>query len=542
MFGRIFLALTALTLTAPLVAQSPTSVPRLSSDGGRHALIVDGKPFLVLGIQAHNSSNYPAMLETVWPVMDRLHANTLEIPVAWEQLEPEEGRFDFSYVDTLLEQAHAHDKRLVLLWFATWKNTSPNYAPAWVKLDNQRFPRMRTADGKAHYALSPHHRATLEADKKAFVRLMQHLKARDPQNTVILVQPENEVGVYGQKRDFAPAANRLFAGPVPDALARKMRRKGTWTEVFGKDADSAFNAWYTASYIDEIAAAGKAVKPIPMYTNAALSDAYAKPGEGGGASGGPDWTMIDVWKAAAPHIDFVAPDIYSGEPRQFLKHLDHYARADNALMVPEYGNDAKFARFFWAILGKGGIGMAPFGMDASGYSNYPLGAKELDDATLDAFARPYRLFAPAARAWAAIAADRPTWGTTKREDTLRDETVMGAWKISAHYEEWQFGDRDSPWLKSDPHPTAGKPVGGAVVAQLSENEFLAAGSHVRLKFGAEKLPAGRQGIMLRVEEGSFDADGKWLMRRVWNGDQTDHGLNFGADPVFLKITMGSFKE
>ncbi|WP_448660553.1 DUF5597 domain-containing protein [Sphingomonas sp. CJ99] len=517
-------------------------VPRLANQAGRHALIVDGKPFLILGAQAHNSSNYPAMLDTVWPVLDRIHANTLEIPVAWEQVEPEEGRFDFSYVDTLLEQARAHDKRLVLLWFATWKNTGPSYVPAWVKRDNQRFPRMRTAVGGTHYALSPHHRTTLEADKRAFVRLMQHLKARDPQHTVILVQPQNEVGVYGQKRDFSTAANRLFAGPVPDALARQTGRKGTWTEVFGKDADTAFNAWHTASYIDEIAAAGKAVKPLPMYTNAALSGAFAKPGENSGASGGPDWMMIDVWKAAAPHIDFVAPDIYSGEAREFLKQLDHYARADNALMVPEYGNHAKFARFFWPMLGKGAIGMAPFGMDASGYSNYPLGAKVLDDATLDAFAAPYRLFAPAAGVWARIALERPTWGTTKGADSLVDETVMGQWKVSAHYEEWQFADRDSPWLKIDPHPTTGQPVGGAVVAQLSDDEFLAAGTDVRLKFSGAGLPAGRQGIVLRVEEGRFDANGIWIMRRVWNGDQTDYGLNFGAEPVFLKITMGSFKE
>lgn len=536
----------AALLTTMTVARAQGSeahpVPRLANQAGRHALMVDGKPFLVLGVQAHNSSNYPAMLETVWPVMDRLQANTLEIPVAWEQVEPEEGRFDFSYVDTLLEQARAHDKRLVLLWFATWKNTGPSYVPGWVKLDNQRFPRMLTAEGKTHYALSPHHRATLEADKRAFVRLMQHLKARDPQNTVILVQPENEVGVYGQKRDFSPMANRLFAGAVPDALARKTGRKGTWTDVFGKDADTAFNAWHTASYIDEIAAAGKAVKPLPMYTNAALSGAFVKPGENSGASGGPDWMMIDVWKAAAPHIDFVAPDIYSGEAREFLKQLDHYARADNALMVPEYGNHAKFARFFWPMLGKGAIGMAPFGMDASGYSNYPLGAKVLDDATLDAFAAPYRLFAPAAGVWARIALERPTWGTTKAADSLIDETVMGQWKVSAHYEEWQFADRDSPWLKIDPHPTTGQPVGGAVVAQLSDNEFLAAGTDVRLKFSGAGLPAGRQGIVLRVEEGQFDADGKWVMRRVWNGDQTDYGLNFGAEPVFLKITMGSFKE
>src|SRR3546814_9059261 len=114
------------------------------SQNGRHALIVDGAPFLMLGAQANNSSNYAAALPKVWPVLDAMHANTLEMPIAWEQIEPQEGRFDFSFVDTLLDQARAHDKRLVLLWFATWKNGSPSYAPEWAKTEQQHFPRMRT--------------------------------------------------------------------------------------------------------------------------------------------------------------------------------------------------------------------------------------------------------------------------------------------------------------------------------------------------------------------------------------------------------------
>jgi hypothetical protein len=159
-------------------AVAADSLPRLEHRDGRHALIVAGEPFLMLGVQANNSSNYPAMLPQVWPLLERLHANTLEIPVAWEQIEPSEGKFDFSWLDALIPQARAHDKRLVLLWFATWKNTGPAYAPAWVKTDVRRFPRMRTAAGKQHYVLSPHHRATLEADKRAFVAMLSHLRIR----------------------------------------------------------------------------------------------------------------------------------------------------------------------------------------------------------------------------------------------------------------------------------------------------------------------------------------------------------------------------
>ncbi|MFO1339571.1 MAG: beta-galactosidase, partial [Burkholderiaceae bacterium] len=114
--------------------------PHLVQRDGRAALVVDGAPYLVLGAQVHNSSNYPEALKQVWPAVADLGANTVSVPVAWEQVEPLEGRFDFGFVATLLAQARQHGVRLVLLWFGTWKNTSPQYTPAWVKTDNQRFP------------------------------------------------------------------------------------------------------------------------------------------------------------------------------------------------------------------------------------------------------------------------------------------------------------------------------------------------------------------------------------------------------------------
>src|SRR6185503_7835777 len=171
--------------------------------------------FLALGVQTNNSSNYPAMLPQVWPVVDAIHANLVETPVAWEQVEPMEGRFDFSWVDTLLPQARQHNVRLVLLWFGAFKNTGPSYAPEWVKSDTKRFPRMITKDGKTHYVLTPLARSTVEADSRAFARLIRHIREIDPQHTVIMMQVENETGSYGSPRDFSPEENRLFALPIP---------------------------------------------------------------------------------------------------------------------------------------------------------------------------------------------------------------------------------------------------------------------------------------------------------------------------------------
>ncbi|MGK6319546.1 DUF5597 domain-containing protein [Sphingomonas sp. DT-204] len=530
-----------LALAEPAAAQSAatTPIPQLVTRNGRHALIVDGAPFLILGAQVNNSSNYPEPLSTAWPLLDRIHANTVEVPIAWQQVEPEEGRFDLSFLQTLLDQARAHDKRVVLLWFGTWKNTAPGYMPAWAKLDNKRFPRMKDRAGKDHYVHTPLARTTLEADKRAFVKVMEYLRDHDPQNTVIMVQPENEVGSYRVPRDYSAAADRLFAQPIPAALAKRIGKTGTWTQAFGAQADRAFNTWHVAAYVNEIAAAGKAAKPLPMYVNAALAGPSNVPDPTGVASGGPQQDVLDIWKAAAPAIDFAAPDIYDRASGNVAQYLDKYARPDNALMVPEIGNAREFARFFYGAIGRGAIGFAPFGVDGTGYYNYPLGAKQLDERTLDAFALPYAALSSIMRDWARIAAERPTWGTFKPDDNAPQSATMGAWTVTASWGEWQFGQKDWTWLKSEPPSWATEPVGGVAVAQLSDDAFLVVGDHVRLSFAAAPGTAPNA-MVVSVEEGRFE-QGRWVASRVWNGDQTDYGINLLDRPHVLKVTMGRYR-
>ncbi|WP_246450444.1 DUF5597 domain-containing protein [Sphingomonas rhizophila] len=514
-------------------------VPRLESRDGRHALFVDGAPFIMLGAQVHNSSNYPDMLPLVWPMVNRIGANTVEVPIAWEQVEPVEGKFDFSFVDALLTGARSNGKRLVLLWFGTWKNTSPSYTPAWVKLDNRRFPRMKTKDGKDHYVLSPHGDATLAADKRAFVALVKHLRAADPQNTVIMVQVENETGSYRSPRDYSPNANRLFAQLIPPALAAKTGKRGTWTQAFGAQADRVFNSWHVASYVEAIAAAGKAVKPLPMYVNAALAGTSFPSSPEGTASGGPQQDVLDVWKAAAPSIDFAAPDIYDHDGKNIAIYLDGFARADNALFVPEIGNSADFARVFYDVMGRGGIGFAPFGIDGTGYSNYPLGAKTLDAATLDTFASTYAAIGANMRGWARAAFDGPTWGTSRPDDAADRSARLGNWDIVASFNQWEFGEKDWTFLKRDAVPWADDKVGGVAVVALTPDQFLLTGDHVRVRFNAPKGTPDNA-VVVKVEEVRFDGD-RWITTRVWNGDQTDYGINFRDRPAMLRVTMGRYR-
>lgn len=503
---------------------------------GRHTLLVDEAPFLMLGAQVNNSSNYPAVLPLVWPTIHTLHANTLEMPIGWEQIEPLEGRFDFSFVDEMLRQARQNDVRLVLLWFGTWKNTNPQYAPEWVKTDARRFPREIKPDGSTHFVLSAHGRPTLEADKKAFAALMAHLRDADPQHTVIMMQVENETGSYGIPRDFSPAAQRLFAQSIPTELAKRIGKSGTWSQVFDKTADQAFNAWHVARYVDEIVAAGKAELDLPMYVNASLTDPFTLEGVQFGASGGPNWNVIDIWKAAAPHVDVLAPDIYSSDFPKYAKYIEHYRRPDNPLFIPETGNDVPFSRFFWLALGNGAIGWAPFGMDATGYFNFPLGAKQLDAETLDAFASKFALLAPVSRDWARLAFEHPTIGFAKPQDGADQSAVLGRWKITAMYGLWQFGMRER--ASAPPPPSKEQPIGGAAIIQLGPDEFLIAGSDLRLGFSPNN-PKGENSQFLSVEEGTY-SNGRWVMARRWNGDQVDYGINL-AKPTLLKIRLGTYR-
>ena len=199
--------------------------------------------FLMLGAQVNNSSNYPAILPQVWPMLERLHANTLMIPVAWEQVEPVEGRFDFSWLDTLVGQARTRDKRLVLLWFATWKNNAPHYAPAWVKLDNQRFPRVVAEDGNALNSLSPHFRETLEAvrpevvfanevkdllDVFEFHRVQTDRRSR---GTSVSTSHPSAVTSTSSSSRTPPRPSRYAPGSIVQTIPASSRPATTWARI-----------------------------------------------------------------------------------------------------------------------------------------------------------------------------------------------------------------------------------------------------------------------------------------------------------------------
>ena len=508
-------------------------MPKLVEKDGRWALMVDGAPYLILGDQVNNSSAWPGMLPEVWPAVDKLHANTVEAPVYWEQMEPVQGKFDFSVVDALLAGAREHKVRLVLLWFGTWKNGSGHYEPEWVKRDLVKYPRVTGPKGEVRDTMSPFGEATLAADKAAFVALMRHLKVADARHTVIMVQVENEINAYGSQRDYAPEAVKAFEGQVPAEFAAAMHVKpGTWTEAFGAEAENTFQTWSIARYVEQVAKAGKAEYGIPLYLNHSLENPLATPKEGRLAWPAMTDHVLDIWKAVAPSLDLIAPDIYMSDYAKYVRVLDTYSRKDNALFVPESGNAEAYPRYLFAALGHGAIGWSTFGLDLTGYANAPLGAPVVDDKLIDEFALNYKLIGPMQREIARLNFEGKVQAVAEDPAAHSQTIEFGPWTATVAYGLRVFGRAANP-------PGNAEPVGRALVAQLGPDEFLVTGIAARVDFKPTDAAGGKHREFVRVEEGTY-VDGKWKFLRIWNGDQTDYGLNFTTQPQVLRVTLMTY--
>jgi hypothetical protein len=539
-----YVAVVTLLLSAVLAqSQSPNTkagMPHLEKRGMATQLVLDGAPFMILGGELHNSSSSSVdYMSTVWPRLNALNMNTVVLPVAWETIEPQEGHPDYTVVDGLLEGARAHHLKLVMLWFGAWKNTFSSYTPAWVKTDTARFPRVQMSDGRATERLSPFSSVVREADARAFRGLMRHLREADGEmHTVLMVQVENEVGVIPESRDHSAVANAAFAAPVPAALMASLenhrttlnpelraqwegaggRSSGTWQEVFGKSSqtDNLFMAWQYATYIDGIAKAGKAEYPLPMYANAALIRPNYEPGQYN--SGGPLPQSLDIWRAAAPALDFFSPDIYFNE---FVEWASAYTRPDNPLFIPEtQGGVSGAANSFYAFGRLSAIGFSPFGVDDQG--NLPLDLA----------------------------------GITSPQEPSDNAAISHAFEELAHLtplilEKQQTGALTTALIEGDAQRGARVSIGGyvlnmtrvgsgpgtpgrmsALILNTGPDEFLIAGcGSASITFTSDQLGHGTIGIMSTDE--MFYHDGQWVPRRRLNGDENSQGQALRLEPTDL---------
>ena len=368
------------------------NLPRLERQDGHTRLLVDGRPYLCLGGELHNSSSSDRQyMAKVWDKVSTSGVNTVIATVAWDQVEPVEGTFDFSIVDGLLEDARSAGMRLVLIWFGAFTTASSTYAPTWVRADRDRFPRadrgpepMETPfsykGSMPRPTLSVFSPELFEADKAAYSAFMRHLAESDREHTVILVQVENEVGLLGAGRDRSPLAEAAWQSPLPQELRKSLANNPeafdpgvsgvllsaldedkSWAEHFGDGnavADEVFMAWAFASYVGGLATAGKNILDIPAFANAWLGPQAGQDVPGLYPSGGPTAKMLPVWRAAAPSLDFLAPDIYVPNTAEVMAQ---YASPHNPLFIPE----AKFRAgdAFLAVGRFNGFGYHVFGLE-----------------------------------------------------------------------------------------------------------------------------------------------------------------------------------
>ena len=510
------------------MAAHPAPLPRLetvTSPEGRIAarLIVDGAPLLIRGGELGNSAAHRGYLASRWEKLERLGLNAIVAPAYWELVEPEEGVFDWTSVDELIEDAESHGMRIVLLWFGSWKNSMSCYAPGWVKTDTARFPRARDARGRALEILTPFSSENRDADARAFAALMAHLREHDLRRTVVMVQVENEIGMIPDARDHCDAARAAFGSAVPDALTSALGREGgSWREVFGDGpaASEAFMAWHFARYVDAVAAAGRAELDLPMYTNAALIRKDYEPGQY--PSAGPLPHLAEIWHAGAPSLDFLAPDIYFPE---FAEWTGRYVDSGNPLFVPEAlrSTDA-CVNALYAFGAHGAIGFSAFGIE------------QITGLAEDLLGQSYAVLRQLDRLIAENVGRDTMLGLLPPVENPRaaHRARLGALLLNATYERTVApGLADGVINESGDRPAdLTRLPAGAIVIQTGELEFVVAGIGTTIVFEPGEEGDGEIGI-LSCDEGGFDERGEWVTHRRLNGDETHQGRH-------VRLVPGSF--
>jgi uncharacterized protein DUF5597/glycosyl hydrolase family 42 (putative beta-galactosidase) len=500
-------------------------VPKISKSAGGGQLIVNGKPYLILGGELGNSAaGTAAQADSILPRVAQLHVNTVLMPVAWEQIEPVEGKFDFSILDHWIDVAREQHLHLVVLWFGSWKNGFSSYAPAWVKEDTKRFPRAVSADGTDLEILSTLGTETLKSDSRAFSTLMKHIREKDQdQQTVLMAQVENEVGYLGRGRDRSAVANRLFQNPVPAELIHPLQNSRdsfspelrahfnsagtTWTEVFGDAADEVFMAWNYAKYIEAVAEQGKQAYLLPMYVNCQLP----APGERAGEypSGGPHPYYLEVYRVTAPSLDFYSPDIYWPN---FEYWIDRYKFDGNAVFVPEARLESAPYNALYAYGEAGAFGFSAFAIDsvqiAPKEHDAGLGLNDVYD-VLDSMSDilPAHQASGSTRGLVLHSnSPRPTQ-TVALGDYLFEATLSRSW----------------------PAKTLLEDDGAMIIVQSATNEFYIAGSGLTVSFFRNPDIDTQVSGIASVEEVSR-SNGNWTTLSRLNGDQTNQGRQLSMAP------------
>jgi beta-galactosidase GanA len=495
--------------------QTDAGMPHLQKNGKATQLMVDGKPFLIVGGELNNSSSSSiAYMKPIWQLMTDLHFNTALTPLSWDLVEQQEGKFDFSLVDSLIIGARQNNMHIVFLWLASWKNGMSSYMPLWVKENYKKYTRIKIKDNRTMEVLTPLSAASAQADAKAFAAVMKHIKEFDGTiHTVLMMQVENEVGILDDSRDRSAVANAAFAEAVPKELTDYLSKNknelvpeikdrwekngskttGNWEEIFGKaDAtDEIFMAWNYARYVNKVITAGKKEYPIPMYTNAWLNQGE-NPKPGNYPSGGPLDHVFDIWLAGAPAIDILSPDVYVAE---YDERCRRFTQRNNPLFIPEMNSGEDGARNIFIAIGKyNAIGVSPFGID-----------RLAKDAALG---KSYDIINQLGPFITDKQAKGEIIGFVVDEKNPSFTYNMGGYALEISLDEI-FGHRSKLGY-------------GVVMTDDGPNKFMGAGSGFRVRFYPTVKDNKTIIGIANVDEGIF-SNNRWIPGRRLNGDENDQG-------------------
>lgn len=517
---RAFFAFLAAAVLLPANFAAAQSAPHIEKTDGVARLIVEDRPFLsIAGESSNSASGSLDYMESIWPALRQIHLNTLLVPLCWDMVEPREGEFDFTVVDGIISQARREGVKLSFLWFGSWKNMVSSYAPSWVKLNPRRFPLLQDKNGGQIQMLSVFSDNNVKADAGAFAALMRHIRSVDAaEQTVIMMQVENEVGYTGGERDWSDAARKAWRSAVPKELTDYLRThreslipefrahwerfgartSGSWAELFGDtpEGNEIFMSYHYAKYIGAVVAAGKREYAIPMFANAAIGRQDRKIASY--PCGGPLPFVMDVWQCAAPQLDAISPDIYYGD---FEGHCRAYTQNGNPLIIPETrGDDVGQGKALLAYAEHGALCFSPFGIE--GYAGRSIGS----------FYADLQQLAPM------ILSRIP--GKTMRAVMVGSDTPVQTLEIGKYHVLCEYGHRGNQ--------PAGETVGYALILQDEDDSFYVYGRNISLQFslvdrGRNKLVTG----ILDCEEGSIE-NGVWKPFRRINGDQIMNDYSFAA--------------